>query len=109
MPAVKSQLTERVIKRALLHQTNTWTPEQAAEWSGIQYRTLLRLLKEGLVPTIPIGRTQSQNMGKGKPRRRACAKFIIPRVAFQRWFENIGAPDPSAIGKTAAYGEEAAR
>ena len=75
---------------------------EAAEWSGIQYRTLLRLLKEGLVPTIPVGKAQTQNMGKGKRRRRACAKFLIPRVAFMRWFENIGAPDPSSIGNTAA-------
>ena len=75
----------------------------AAEWSGIEYRTLLRLLKEGLVPTIPIGKAQAQNMGEGKRRRRrACAKYLIPRVAFMRWFENIGAPDPGSIGNTAA-------
>jgi hypothetical protein len=102
MPAAKSPLTERVIKRALCFSKNNWTPMEAAEWSGIRYRTLLRLLKEGMVPTIPIGAVQHQNMGKGKRRRRACTKYLIPRVSFMRWFENIGAPDPSTIGKTAA-------
>jgi hypothetical protein len=94
MPASKSRLNERVIKRALLYQSNNWTPQQAAEWSGIRYRTLLRLLKEGLVPAIAVGDVQNQDMGDGKRRRRSCAMYLIPRVAFQRWFENIGAPDP---------------
>ena len=93
---VRSRLNERVIKRALLHQTNNWTPQQAAEWSGIKYRTLLRLLKEGLVPSIPVGEPQQQMMSSGKRRRRACAMYLIPRVAFQRWFENIGAPGNTA-------------
>ena len=42
---------------------------------GIQYRTLLALLNEGLVPTIPVGQPQAQDMGNGKRRRRACTKF----------------------------------
>lgn len=88
-------------KRAL-SQLNKWTPQQAAEWSGINYRALLRLLKEGHVPAIPLGPRQMQNMGKGKRRRRACTTYAIPRRAFVRWFQNIGAPDPSTIGKTAA-------
>jgi hypothetical protein len=102
MPAPKSKLTQRVIKRTLLYQINNWTPQQAAEWSGIRYRTLLRLLKEGMVPSIPVGAVQAQRMPTGKRRRRACSTYLIPRVAFQRWFENIGAPDPGSIGKDAA-------
>jgi hypothetical protein len=90
------QLGERIIKRALIHEINNWTPQQAAEWSGIKYRTLLRLLKEGLVPAIPVGPEQRQKMGNGKRRRRACAMYLIPRVAFQKWFENIGAPGNTA-------------
>jgi hypothetical protein len=100
MPARKSPAT-RVIKRASLHQKNNWTPLEAAEWSGIAHRTLLRLLKEGLVPAIPIGAPQNQKLANGKRRRRACSKFVIPRKAFIRWFENVGLPDPSTIGTTA--------
>jgi hypothetical protein len=102
MPAAKSKLTARVIKNALLYSTNNWTPQQAAEWSGIRYRTLLRLLKEGAIPSIPVGSSQQQKMPSGKRRRRACSTYLIPRVAFQRWFENIGVPDPGSIGKTGA-------
>jgi hypothetical protein len=105
MPARKMPLppTQRVIDHALLLQKNNWVAQEAADWSGIEYRTLLKLLKAGLVPTIPIGKPQVHNMGKGKRRKhRACSKFIIPRVAFMRWFENIGAPGPDGIGNTAA-------
>jgi hypothetical protein len=97
----KSQLTTRVIQRAL-QKKNIWSSNDAAEWSGIKHRTLLRLLREGLVPVIPVGRTQQQQMGNGTLRRRACRTYVIPRKAFIKWFENIGAPDPSTIGKTAA-------
>jgi hypothetical protein len=96
MPAAKSKLTERVIKKALLHQVNNWTPVQASEWSGIRYRTLLRLLKEGLVPSIQVGDAQNQEMPDGKRRRRAASTWVIPRVAFMKWFENIGAPAKTA-------------
>ncbi len=102
MPAPKSQLTKRVIERALFYQKNNWTPQEASEWSGIKYRTLLKLLREGLVPTIPIGKSLTHKMPNGKRRRRACHTYLIPRVAFMRWYENLGAPDPSSIGNTAA-------
>jgi hypothetical protein len=101
MPAPKT-LTERVIKRELLHQKNAWTPMEASQWSGIRYRTLLLMLKQGLVPAIPVGKKQSQKMPTGKRRKRACRKYVLPRVAFMRWYENLGAPDPRSIGKTAA-------
>lgn len=101
MPASKSKPTKRVIKQAL-HRTNNWTPQQAAEWSDIRYRTLLRMLKEGLVPSIRIGTEQQQDMGQGKRRRRACAKYLIPRTAFIRWFESIGAPDPDITKRNVA-------
>jgi hypothetical protein len=89
-------------EQAAFLQLNLWTPKQAAEWSGIKYRTLLRLLREGVVPCIPVGAAQAQKMRDRKRRLRACRTFLIPRVAFIRWFENIGAPDPSTIGSTAA-------
>jgi hypothetical protein len=91
MAAAKRKLTERVIRRALLHSKNKWTPREAAEWSGIGYRTLLRLFKEGLAPCIPVGPPQDQQMAESC-RRRACSTYLVPRVAFQRWFENIGCP-----------------
>jgi hypothetical protein len=97
----KSQLTARVIKRAL-QQKNNWSSFDASEWSGIKHRTLLKLLREGLVPSIPVGKTQQQQMRNGKVRRRACGTYLIPRKAFVKWFENIAAPDPSSIGTTAA-------
>ena len=92
MPAPKTKLTKRVIERALFHQKNKWSPQEASDWSGIKYRTLLALLREGLVPTIPVGPAQEQDMGNGKRRRRACNRYMIPaRGLSSRWFENIGA------------------
>jgi hypothetical protein len=86
-----------------------WTAEEAAEWAGVHYRVLLRLLRAGAVPCIPVGRACVLQMRNGTHRKRSCSKYMVPKLAFQRWFRNIGCPDPSMIGKTAvreaAHGE----
>jgi hypothetical protein len=99
--ASKPRLTPEQ-QKALDFERQTWTPAMAAEWSGIPYRTLYRLLREGLIPCIPVGESQTQkwpNAKSGK-RERACFRFMIPRVAFINWLESIGKPDPASIGTT---------
>jgi hypothetical protein len=97
--ASKPRLTPEQ-EKALDFERQTWTPAMASEWSGIPYRTLYRLLREGLVPCIPIGESQTQKWPKGKTgkRSRACFRFVIPRVSFINWLESIGKPDPETIG-----------
>jgi hypothetical protein len=81
---------------------NTWTPQMASAWSGIPYRTLLQMCKEGRCPSIPLGEPQAQKWPKGKSgrRRRACFKYMIPRHSFIRWFQSIGRT--GSDGQTAA-------
>jgi hypothetical protein len=89
---------------AVDHSRNTWTPAMASAWSGIPYRTFLRMCRDGNVPCIPIGDSQTQkwpNARDGK-RRRACFRYLVPRVAFMRWWESLGKPDSRGIGNTAA-------
>ena len=64
-----------------------WSVQEAAAWSGIPLRTLYRLLAEGIAPSVPVGK---RNRRSGV-RNRACFRYVIPRAAFQRWFE-AGAP-----------------
>lgn len=76
-------------------EKNSWSPAEAAAWAGIPVRTLYRLLREGVVPSLPMGDAQEQkfpNANNGK-RKRACFRYVIPRVAFIRWWESIGKPD----------------
>jgi hypothetical protein len=73
-------------------ELNVWTPKQAAEWAGISYRQLLKLLHEGLLPAIPVGPRQTQKMGGGRKRVRQLAKYIIPRVAFIAAWESYSTP-----------------
>src|SRR5215469_6416415 len=65
---------------------NSWTPKMAAEWAGMPERALYRLLRDGVVPCLPMGGRQTQNFPKAgdKQRRRACFRYVIPRVAFIR-------------------------
>jgi hypothetical protein len=83
--------------------SNTWSVAMAAKWSGIPYRTLLRMCQQGRCPCIPIGSGSSQKWAKaddGK-RRRSCFKFMIPRHSFMKWFETIGRPDAGGMGSAA--------
>jgi hypothetical protein len=78
---------------AELNDKNSWTPPEASLWSGIPLRTLYRLLRDGAVPRLPTGEPQEQifpNAHDGK-RKRACFRYVIPRAAFIRWWESIGA------------------
>jgi hypothetical protein len=85
----------------MAREKNSWTPVEAATWANIPVRTLYRLLRDGVVPALPMGDAQTQrfpNARDGK-RRRACFRYVIPRVAFIKWWESIGKAD---TGKTAA-------
>jgi hypothetical protein len=98
------EISDEVV--AVDHNRNTWSPAMAAAWSGIPTRTLYRMLRDGNVPCIPIGDSQTQKwpFAHDGKRRRACFRFMIPRVAFMRWYENIGKPadpDNTADGKVA--------
>ena len=79
---------------ALDFERNSWTPKIAAAWAGMPERTLYRLLREGVVPCLPMGESQVQkwpDAGDGK-RRRSCFRFLIPAKAFRTWWENMGKP-----------------
>jgi hypothetical protein len=74
----------------IVRDPNLWTAVEAARWSGIPYRALLALLRDGQVPCLRVGGPQTQNMGRGhKKRRRACGRYMVPRAAFVKWFESI--------------------
>lgn len=79
---------------ALDFERNSWTPKIAAAWAGMPERTLYRLLRDGAVPCLPMGESQIQNWPRAhdQKRRRACFRYVIPRVAFIRWWESIGKP-----------------
>ena len=105
MPFKKNQPDDSTEKRliAVDMSRNTWTPAMAAAWSGIPYRTLLMMMRQGRAPCIPIGESQAQKWpraGDGK-RRRACFKYMVPRVSFMRWYESIGRPDSGGMGTAA--------
>jgi hypothetical protein len=76
-------------------EKNSWTPGEAAKWANIPTRTLYRLLREGAVPSLAMGEAQTQqfpNARNGK-RKRSCFRYVIPRVAFIKWWESIGKPN----------------
>jgi hypothetical protein len=71
---------------------NTWSVRMAAAWAGIPERTLYRLLRAGTVPCIPMGEGQIQKLSTAKSgkRVRKCYRFVIPRAAFVKAWENLG-------------------
>jgi len=77
-----------------------WTAKEAADWVGLNYRTALKLFRDGVAPCIPIGAPTAQNMGKGrKKRKRTCGRYLVPKKAFIAWFETLrpaqeGSPSP---------------
>jgi hypothetical protein len=74
-------------------EPNTWNSQQAAEWAGIHHRLLLDFFHRGLLPAIPVGPSQNQKMGRGKKRRhRRVGKWIVPREAFIRAWQNFTVP-----------------
>jgi hypothetical protein len=81
---------------------NTWSAKMAAAWAGVPERTLYRMLRDGLLPCIPMGETQVQKLSTAKSgkRVRKCYRFVIPRVAFMKAWENIGSA--ASMGNTAA-------
>jgi hypothetical protein len=78
---------------------NTWSVKVAARWAGVPERTLYRMLRENIVPCIAMGESQVQKLSTAKlgKRMRKCYRFVIPRVAFMRAWENLG-----TVGNTAA-------
>jgi hypothetical protein len=83
---------------------NSWSPAEAAEWANIPVRTLYRLLREGAVPSLPMGDAQTQafpNARNGE-RKRSCFRYVIPRRAFITWWETLGKPKPRSIENTTA-------
>jgi hypothetical protein len=70
-----------------------WTVTQASRWSYIPYRTLLRMIRAGVVPVIRC------EPARPKASKR---KLLIPREPFLRW---LNSPSPAvmpATGETAA-------
>jgi hypothetical protein len=80
---------------------NTWTVKMAAAWAGVPERTLYRILRDGLLPCIAMGKKQVQNLSTAKSgkRVRKCYRFVIPRAAFVKAWENLGSA--GSIGNTA--------
>jgi hypothetical protein len=77
-------------------EKNSWSPSEAAIWAGVPVRTLYRLLREGAVPALPMGEAQVQHFPRANngKRKRACFRYVIPRVAFIKWWESLGKPVP---------------
>jgi hypothetical protein len=94
-------------KRIDLDRIQVWTPRQAAKWSGIKYRVLLRLIKANMVPYIACATE--------RPAASDHRIYLIPRIPFQRWLNSIGPNAASALagemtftGETAVTSETAA-
>jgi hypothetical protein len=85
-----------------IEEPNTWTPQQAAAWAGINYRVLLDFFHQGLLPALPVGRAHNQLMTGGKKRRRRVGKWIVPREAFIRAWQSFTAPRSLRGTKNAA-------
>jgi hypothetical protein len=83
------------------HTRNTWSVKIAAAWAGVPERTLYRMLRESMLPCIAMGDVQQQRLptARSGKRIRRCYRFIIPRVAFMRAWESIGA---ATVGNSAA-------
>jgi hypothetical protein len=81
---------------------NTWSVRTAAVWAGIPERTLYKLLRAGVLPCIAMGDIQFQNLktAKSGKRVRKCYRFVIPRVAFMKAWENLGSA--GSVGNSAA-------
>jgi hypothetical protein len=90
--------------REKIPEKNSWSPAEAAEWANIPLRTLYRLLAEGKVPSLPMGDAQTQAfpLARSGKRKRACFRYVIPRVAFIKWWESIGRPGSRPAEITAA-------
>jgi hypothetical protein len=99
MPKRKREDPETEAITAVDLASNIWSVAMAAKWSGIPYRTLLRMCQQGRCPCIPIGEGGSQKWPKAENgrRRRSCFKFMVPRVSFMRWFESIGRPEVGGV------------
>jgi hypothetical protein len=74
----------------------------AAAWSGLSSRAIYRLVRTGRIPSIATGAPQIQDLpaARNGTRPRSCFRFIIPRVAFIKWFESI--ESSTIIGEPAA-------
>jgi hypothetical protein len=71
---------------------NTWSVRMAAAWAGVPVRTLYRMLRAGMMPCVAMGESQTQKLSRAKlgKRERRCYRFIIPRAAFVKAWENLG-------------------
>jgi len=65
-----------------IKQRNAWSTRQAAHWAGMNVRVLSDLFDQGLLPAIPVGGPQDQQMPSGRKRRRRVGRWIVPREAF---------------------------
>jgi hypothetical protein len=81
---------------------NTWTVKETARWAGVPERTLYRMLRAGVLPCIAMGDMQEQKLSKAKSgkRVRKCYRFVIPRVAFMKAWENLSSA--GTVGNPAA-------
>jgi hypothetical protein len=68
-----------------LNRLRIWTPLQAAEWSGMRYRLLLRFCRDGRVPCIVSAPSRLQTATS----RRI---FLIPAEPFKQWLKTIPPP-----------------
>jgi hypothetical protein len=85
-----------------LKEPNTWTPKEAADWAGVNYRLLLDFFHRGLLPAIAVGAAQNQRMPSGRKRRRRVGKWVVPREAFVRAWQTFTVPRARARTKSAA-------
>lgn len=79
-----AQIKAARANKALLDRLEMWTPRQASDWAGMNYRALMRLIKARAVPCI-VGEPARPGAGE----RRV---YMVPKRAFQKWLECIEPP-----------------
>jgi hypothetical protein len=81
-----------------LDTVQVWTVTQCSRWSGIKYRTLLRLIRANRMPFISCA---TERTPKSDHRI-----FLVPRIPFQKWLSSIGTDGATAlVGEIAITGE----
>jgi hypothetical protein len=66
------------------------TPNELSRRYGLKYRLTLRLVKQGIIPSLGVAPPGQHTTSKGKPVRKF---FLIPIAGFERWYASIGS-DP---------------
>jgi hypothetical protein len=71
------------------NELNVWSTEEAARWAGVNERLLHDWLSRGLLPAIAVGKPHTHKMKDGTRRHRRVYKWLVPKQAFIKAWENF--------------------